>query len=60
MSTRNKHPVLAASVAALWVVVITALVSAGDYFRRFNLFQPAPVADIAVAREQRPPGRKVG
>jgi hypothetical protein len=23
---------------ALWVVVVTALVSAGDYFRRFNLF----------------------
>jgi CDP-diacylglycerol--glycerol-3-phosphate 3-phosphatidyltransferase len=46
--------------AALWVVVITALISAGDYFRRFNLFQPAPVADIAAAREQRPPGRKVG
>jgi CDP-diacylglycerol--glycerol-3-phosphate 3-phosphatidyltransferase len=45
--------------AALWIVVIAALVSAGDYFRRFNLFQPA-VADIAAAREQRPPGRKVG
>ena len=28
--------------AALWVVVIAALVSAADYFRRFNLFQPAP------------------
>ena len=27
--------------AALWVVVVTALVSAADYFRRFNLFQPA-------------------
>ena len=24
--------------AALWVVVVTALVSAADYFRRFNLF----------------------
>jgi CDP-diacylglycerol--glycerol-3-phosphate 3-phosphatidyltransferase len=23
---------------ALWVVVVTALVSAGDYFRRFSLF----------------------
>jgi len=45
--------------AALWVVVITALVSAADYFRRFNLFQAAPIADIAVAREQRS-GRKVG
>jgi CDP-diacylglycerol--glycerol-3-phosphate 3-phosphatidyltransferase len=27
--------------AALWVVVVTALVSAADYFRRFNLF-PSP------------------
>src|SRR5438046_194294 len=27
--------------AALWVVVITALASAADYFRRFNLF-PSP------------------
>jgi hypothetical protein len=24
--------------AALWVVVVTALVSAADYFRRFNVF----------------------
>jgi len=24
--------------AALWVVVVTALISAADYFRRFNLF----------------------
>ena len=27
--------------AALWVVVVTALVSAADYFRRFNLFGSA-------------------
>lgn len=39
--------------AALWVVVVTALVSAGDYFRRFNLLQPASVTDISVARKQR-------
>ncbi len=45
--------------AALWVVVVTALVSAGDYFRRFNLRQPAPVTDISVAREQRS-GRRAG
>ena len=35
--------------AALWVVVITALVSAADYFRRFNLF---PRHDV-VARDDR-------
>jgi CDP-diacylglycerol--glycerol-3-phosphate 3-phosphatidyltransferase len=45
--------------AALWVVVLTALVSAGDYFRRFNLRQPARVTDISVAREQRS-GRRAG
>jgi CDP-diacylglycerol--glycerol-3-phosphate 3-phosphatidyltransferase len=44
---------------ALWVVVATALLSAADYFRRFNVTQPASVTDIAVAREQRG-GRKVG
>ena len=44
---------------ALWVVVVAALVSAADYFRRFNLLLSPRVADIAVAREQRN-DRKVG
>jgi len=44
--------------AAMWVVLVTALVSAADYFRRFSL-QPPRVTDIAVAREQRS-GRRVG
>src|SRR5689334_2618561 len=35
--------------AALWVVVVTALVSAADYFRRFNLF---PRNDV-IARDDR-------
>ncbi|HEV3060660.1 MAG TPA: CDP-diacylglycerol--glycerol-3-phosphate 3-phosphatidyltransferase [Vicinamibacterales bacterium] len=35
--------------AALWVVVVTALVSAADYFRRFNLF---PRNDV-VTRDDR-------
>jgi hypothetical protein len=39
--------------AALWVVVIAALVSAADYFRRFNLILSPKVADFAVARERR-------
>jgi CDP-diacylglycerol--glycerol-3-phosphate 3-phosphatidyltransferase len=31
---------------ALWVAVVTALVSAGDYFRRFNLSRmPAAIDD---------------
>lgn len=44
---------------ALWVVVVTALVSAADYFRRFNLGAPAQVTDISVAREARS-GRRAG
>ena len=44
----------------LWVVLVSALVSAADYFRRFNLLlNPRPVTDFAVRREQRP-DRKVG
>ena len=39
--------------AALWVVVIAALVSAADYFRRFNLILSPKVADFTVARERR-------
>ena len=37
---------------ALWVVVATALISAFDYFRRFNMLgsQPSRVTDISVAR----------
>jgi CDP-diacylglycerol--glycerol-3-phosphate 3-phosphatidyltransferase len=44
---------------ALWVVVVTALVSAADYFRRFNLLVNPQVADFSSAREQRT-GRKAG
>ena len=38
--------------AGLWVVVVAALVSAADYFRRFNLILSPRVADIRVARER--------
>ena len=38
---------------ALWVVVVTALMSAFDYFRRFNLVLNPRIADFAAAREQR-------
>ena len=44
---------------ALWVVVAAALVSAGDYFRRFNAILSPRVADFTVAREQRT-DRKAG
>ena len=49
--------------AALWVVVITALASAADYFRRFNLVlnprvsvtpgAPAPPSPISAVRDNR-------
>jgi CDP-diacylglycerol---glycerol-3-phosphate 3-phosphatidyltransferase len=40
--------------AALWVVLATALISAVDYYRRFNqaLARSAKVADISLARSQ--------
>ena len=45
--------------AALWVVLAAALVSAADYFRRFNVVLSPRVTDITVAREQRS-DRKAG
>ena len=44
---------------ALWVVVLLALVSAADYFRRFSGLPTARVTDISVAREERS-DRKAG
>ena len=39
--------------AALWVVMLTAVVSAVDYYRRFQRLLNARVTDVNVAREQR-------
>jgi len=38
--------------AALWVVVVTALVSGADYFRRFAIFPASNVSDIPVPRKR--------
>ena len=38
---------------ALWVVMITAVVSAVDYYRRFQTMVNARVTDVNVARERR-------
>ena len=46
--------------AALWVVVVTALLSAADYFRRFGGLLNPRVADIRVARDERASDRKAG
>jgi CDP-diacylglycerol--glycerol-3-phosphate 3-phosphatidyltransferase len=44
---------------ALWVSLVTALVSAADYFRRFNLFAGPRVGDLAIPMDRRS-DRKVG
>jgi CDP-diacylglycerol--glycerol-3-phosphate 3-phosphatidyltransferase len=38
---------------ALWVVTITAMISAIDYYRRFQTLLNARVTDVNVARERR-------
>ena len=45
--------------AALWVVVVTALVSGADYFRRFNDILSTRVSEFGVPRDQHT-NRKVG
>jgi CDP-diacylglycerol--glycerol-3-phosphate 3-phosphatidyltransferase len=42
--------------AALWVVVITALVSGADYFRRFSSILSPRVADFRVPEKKRKAG----
>ena len=44
--------------AALWVVVVTALLSAADYFRQFGGLLGPRVAEIRVARDERASDRK--
>jgi CDP-diacylglycerol--glycerol-3-phosphate 3-phosphatidyltransferase len=45
---------------ALWVAVVAAIISAADYFRRFNLVLITPrVATLTTVREQRT-DRRVG
>jgi CDP-diacylglycerol--glycerol-3-phosphate 3-phosphatidyltransferase len=44
---------LTAGQIALWVVMVTAVVSAVDYYRRFQLLLNARVTDVNVARERR-------
>ena len=46
--------------AALWVVIVAALASAFDYFRRFNVVLNPRIADFEAARELRSDNRKAG
>jgi CDP-diacylglycerol--glycerol-3-phosphate 3-phosphatidyltransferase len=52
-------PLFLVGQAALWVVVATALTSAANYFRQFNVFFSPRVADFNAARDQRS-DRKAG
>jgi CDP-diacylglycerol--glycerol-3-phosphate 3-phosphatidyltransferase len=45
---------------ALWVVIVTALASAFDYFRRFNVVLNPRIADFEAAREIRSDSRRAG
>jgi len=42
-----------AGQVAMWVVMVTAVVSAVDYYRRFQVLLSARVTDLNVARERR-------
>ena len=53
------QPLYVIGQTALWVVVAAALISAADYFRRFNVILSPRVADFTVAREQHT-DRRVG
>jgi CDP-diacylglycerol---glycerol-3-phosphate 3-phosphatidyltransferase len=48
-----RQPFFLIGRAALWTVLITALASATDYFRRFNVVLNPRVADFTAARERR-------
>jgi CDP-diacylglycerol---glycerol-3-phosphate 3-phosphatidyltransferase len=52
-----RQPLFLIGQAALWVVIVTALVSAADYFRRFNAILVPRVADFPATRGT---DRKVG
>jgi len=54
-------PILApVGYAALWVVMIAAIVSALDYYRRFQRLLSARVTDVNIARERRAGDRRTG
>ena len=54
-------PMLAAAGnVALWVVMITAIVSAADYYRRFQMMLNARITDVNIVRERRAGDRRLG
>jgi len=55
-----RMPLIWIGQAALWVVLVTALWSAFNYFRRFNIVLNPRVADFAAARGLHSDNRKAG
>jgi CDP-diacylglycerol---glycerol-3-phosphate 3-phosphatidyltransferase len=58
--SHGRREFFAIGQAALWVAVLAALVSAADYFRRFNLFTGPRAADLGTTAQRRATDRKVG
>ena len=58
--SHGRREFFAIGQAALWVAVLAALVSAADYFRRFNLFAGPRAADLRTTAQRRVTDRKVG
>jgi CDP-diacylglycerol--glycerol-3-phosphate 3-phosphatidyltransferase len=55
-----RQPLYLIGQAAMWVVVVAALGSAFDYFRRFNVVLNPRVADFAAPHDRRTTDRKAG
>jgi len=58
--SHGRREFFAIGQAALWVAVLTALVSGADYFRRFNLFAGPRATDLRTTAQRRATDRKVG
>ena len=55
-----RFPLYWTGQAALWLVIVAALWSAFDYFRRFNVVLNPRIADFATARGRHSDNRKAG
>ena len=55
-----RQPLFLIGQAGLWVVLLTALVSAADYFRRFNDVLDPRIARFTGSRDRRQSDRKAG
>src|SRR5439155_19762052 len=58
--SHGRHEVFLIGQVALWVAVSAALVSAADYFRRFNLSLAPRAADLHTATREPQSKRRAG